>query len=203
VARLSDSVAPDLIELDDGTLGSGGNHLLTLNRLRAMAKGTPAEWVIVLEDDAVPVSRFRHYAEKMLDVAPAPLVSFYLGTGYPAQFQYRFQQAVKEDVRWIMHGWMRHAVAYAVSLDLVPSLTEHMTTLIRDRWAADDAISAYAIQQGLPVAYTNPSLVDHEDGPPVIGQRTHLGRPITGRKRPRRAMNYGTPLTIDDKAATV
>lgn len=212
VASLRQKVRPDLVEVDDGDLGVGGNHLLTLRQLQPIARRNWSEWVVALEDDALPVEAtfqhpyadFRHYADGALDHAPSPLVSFYLGTGHPTQYQARCAELVKSEASWIRHTHMRHAVAYAIHTSVLSALIDQMTPLVRDKWAPDDAISAFALRNAYDVAYVNPSLVDHDDKlPPAISARTFRGRITHSRKYPRHAHKFGPRGSYDDTCVTL
>lgn len=206
VAQLSADLNPDIVMMDyaEGGVGATVNHLQVMRWMdRHGAHGTN-DWAVMLEDDAICVDRFRDEVDACLDCAPTDIVSLYLGTGYPVQYQRQFAEAVAGGTRWIQHGWMRHAVAYAVKVDLLPGLIERMTELSRQRWAPDDAISAFALRRSEAVSYCNPSLVDHNDKlPPAIRQRTHLGMPTFGRKRSRRAHSFGVPLSWNDSSVTI
>ncbi|MDU1609372.1 MAG: hypothetical protein E6853_08150, partial [Enterobacter sp.] len=68
--------------IDDGNRGANWNHCRAL------------EWaaeqtcrVVVLEDDAIPVAGFTDLVGEWLYRFPDSLVSFYLGTGRPPQYQ--------------------------------------------------------------------------------------------------------------------
>ena len=191
---LHDTIMPDLVEVDDGTLGVMGNHLLTASKLYDYAEKVGSEWIVVLEDDAQPVLGFHSQLNALLDVAPSPVVSLYNGSGYPAQHQRKFAEAAAcHDICWIMHPYLRHAVAYALHKEAFGSgLLDELIELDMKRWAPDDAISAWAKRWGTLVAYTNPSVVNHQDGPPVIVARRHFGMTTFGRNRPRRAHWVGT-----------
>jgi hypothetical protein len=199
--HLSETIHPELIEPDDGTLGAGGNHLATLMALR---RKNPAAWAVVLEDDAQPVDGFREQVNAALQVAPSDVVSFYIGTGYPAQYQGAFTEALKMDVCWLLHPQLRHGVAYAISPGVQRALMIRMEKLISQRYAPDDAIGRWCMENRTPVAYTNPSLVDHEDGPTVVDYRYHLGHVSSpGRNRPRKAHKVGTRVTWSDSSVIV
>ncbi|HEX2616360.1 MAG TPA: hypothetical protein VHL57_02395 [Flavobacteriales bacterium] len=202
--RLSDEVDADIVCVDDGCSSADAtvNHLSALQWMAKHAR--LGDWAVLLEDDAIVVPGFREEAQACLDHAPTEVVSFYLGTGYPAQHQRAIADAVHKDVRWILHPWMRHAVAYAVQGELLPGLIEKVSEKSRENWAPDDAISAFCLRRGCSVSYSNPSLVDHNDFlAPVATSRTHLGMPTFGRKRSRRAHRFGTPLLWDATSTTV
>lgn len=197
IEYLRNEVYPDLIEVDDGTYGVMGNHCLTLEKLYENGRRSGREWIVVLEDDAQPVPSFHRQLSAALDAAPSRIVSLYNGCGHPAHRQQQFADLAKRaDVHWITHQYFRHAVAYAIHVDVIElGLIDHMIAMSRNRWAPDDAISKFArsvLRE--PVAYSNPSLVDHEDGPTMVKGRTSKGIPMLSRRRPRKAHWVGTRL---------
>lgn len=204
VDELSAQVKPDSVVWDDGTAGAGLNHLAVLTNLYQQM---PDAWLVVLEDDSLPVERFRDQMSQALAVAPTKIVSFYLGTGYPAQYQQRFTDVLNHpgwQPCWILHRQLRHGVAYAIHPDVSLLAISHMQRLIARNFAPDDALGAFASQNGEPVAYSNPSLVDHRDAGTVVDVRMHLGHPTApGRKRPRRAHRVGTRSTWHDTHVVV
>jgi hypothetical protein len=202
VDSLRDQVQADYVSVDDGTLGCGGNHLAVLTQLYEMS--ALRSWVVVLEDDALPVSDFRDQFTKVLEVAPSPLLSLYCGTGFPAQYQALFVEAVESGVCWIMHAQLRHAVAYALHPLILKAVLTRIEKLIEQRWAPDDAIGKWAMENHTPVAYTNPQLVDHDDTKTVIDYRMHLGHvSVAGRNRPRKAYNVGSREVWDRSEVAV
>lgn len=202
---LSCCVKADSVEWDDGKLGVTGNHAVALAMAYHNAHRGGQEWVVILEDDALPVVGFNEQLSAALDVAPSPIVSFYSGTGHPANYQARFAElSTRHDVCWILHQNMRHAVAYALHAEMFElGLRVAMTDAVIQRWAPDDALSKFARHHGISVASTNPSLVDHEDGHTVIKTRTSMGIPMITRRRPRKAHWCGTRMTWSDSAAYV
>ncbi len=99
--ELQQKVKAEFISIDDGTLGCNRNHHHVWNQL----SHSPTHWALVLEDDALPVDRFRAQAAAALGAAPTPIVSLYLGTSRPASWQYSIRQAVtradRVDACWI------------------------------------------------------------------------------------------------------
>lgn len=196
IEYLRERVYPDLIEVDDGTYGVMGNHCLTIEKLYENGRRSGQEWLVVLEDDAQPVEGFHRQVSAALDVSPSSIVSFYSGTGHPAQRQAQFAELHSHpELHWILWKNLRHAVAYALHVEVIEwGLVDHMLKMERNRWSPDDAISEFAKHHGMPVAYTNPSLVDHEDGQPMVKGRTSKGMPYIGRRRPRKAHWVGTRM---------
>lgn len=157
--QLNDTISADYLAIDDGTLGCTGNHL---NVWRWLHDNTSTEWSIVLEDDADPIADFRAQAAAALTVAPAPIVSFYLGP-YPPHFdpdkQHAIVQADATDAHWIVAPFLFHAVAVAIRTDQLGPILDHCTN--QPATPIDQAITSSCTT----VAYTWPSLVNHHDGP--------------------------------------
>jgi len=201
ITELCKAGIPDLIQEDRSNFGASLNHHMALRRAQDLAHDS---WLVVLEDDCLPVEGFRDQLAQALEVAPSPVVSLYAGTGYPAQYQARFTQAVESEACWLLHRQLRHAVGYALAPGISASVILGMEFFINRRFAPDDAISAWAASHGHPVAYTNPSLVDHRDTATIIDVRMHLGHPTSpGRKRPRKAYKVGQRSTWNDMCEIV
>ncbi|WP_454199575.1 hypothetical protein [Nocardia sp. Marseille-Q1738] len=173
-----------IISLDDGSIGADNNHL------RAWADTTTieSEWAAVLEDDAEPVAGFIHQAERALAVAPAPVVSFYVGTGRPMKWQDSIAKAItaadRVDAHWLTCNYLLHAVAVAIRTDLVD---DWLGWAHSSRRPIDERMSAWCLTRHHRVAYTAPSLVDHADGPTLISPH-----PLRRGDKPRRAWRTGT-----------
>lgn len=182
-----------LINLDDGGLGCSGNH----GYLHARLASEPG-WSVILEDDAQPLNSFADDLTWCLEHAPQPIVSLYLGTGYPSNWQPRIDKALEADTSWIVAPKLLHAVGYAIAPQIKGDLAQWMAQKRRGPgMAPDDAVSIWANKYKYLVAYTNPSLVDHRDVPTVL-----LGRPGNFRKkgsqRARHAHNTSQRLTWTD-----
>lgn len=162
-----------LLLIDTGDHGANWNHRRAL------------EWaaqqscrVVVLEDDALPVSGFVEKVADWLSRYNDALVSFYLGTGRPPQYQLEIATkliaADKGRSDFITLSRLIHGVCYSVP-------TKHIHKVL-DKWnhrqAADYAVGdAY----GGPVIYPCYSLVDHADGQPVEPARDN--QPRTERRK--------------------
>jgi hypothetical protein len=173
--KLVKTVSADYISVDDGTLQCDDNHEAVLTHLA----GIPSSFSVVLEDDAQPVEDFRQQIEACLPMSPSPIVSFYLGKKRPPHWQTRIKRALADaktvNASWLVSTHLLHAVGYAIRTDLIPSLLDHITTL-----PVDQHIGNWARQYGHLISYTNPSLVDHLDGPTIVdhpdGQPREAGR---------------------------
>jgi GR25 family glycosyltransferase involved in LPS biosynthesis len=169
------------LSIDDGALGCDRNHL----RVWQALTDHDATWSVVLEDDAQPIDDFHYQLEHALLNAPTPVVSLYLGKAYPVWWQPRIQVAIEhaqaERASFIVAKHLLHCVGVAIKTPLVPYVVR--TPQQPHAWPIDEHIGMVAQRhfQQPAIAYTWPSLVDHEDGPTL--QQHNDGLPRTpGRK---------------------
>lgn len=160
---------------------------------RALAAYEPtATHHLVLQDDAVPVPDFRRHATAALTEHPDALVSFYLGTSRPPQWQHAVDRACMTaddcDAAWITAPTLLHGVAIAIPTVEIPAM---LAWCERPQVPYDERIGMYwRYILDRPVFYTWPSLVDHDDGPTIA---THPDG--DARTAPRRARLVGWPQT--------
>jgi hypothetical protein len=178
------SVGACLLSVDNGVLGCEANHLSVLAGLCE----SDADWVCVLEDDAVPVPEFRTHLTAALAFAPMPIVGLYLGTGNPSGVvQQRIGVAMQSAQAWIVGDCLIGSVGYCVRTALVSDMLRG----IMDRTEELPLrISRWAQHSHIPICYTHPSLVNHCDDESI------QGRPLTEHERrtggARVAWCYGT-----------
>jgi len=147
---------------------------------------------IVLQDDALPIDGFRDHAIAALKQHPDTLVSFYLGTSRPPQWQPAVDDACMraEDAgaAWIEAPELLHGVAIAIPTSQISDLLSWCTLF---ETPYDQRIGSYWRRHLLrPILYTWPSLVDHDDAGTLVD---HSDR--AARDQPRRARLVGTPST--------
>ncbi len=165
--------------LDAHLLIDDGNHGANWNHRRAL------EWaaeqtcrVVVLEDDALPAADFTELVGEWLYRFPDSLVSFYLGTGRPPQYQMQVAErlivADKTRSDFITLPRLIHGVCYSVP-------PQHIERVL-SRWDSSKPAD-YAVGDacGGAVVYPCYSLVDHADGEPV--ERHPDSAPRTERRR--------------------
>lgn len=163
--QLMEDLPAAYLTMDNGSLGCEINHRKAWTYLASK----DAEWGVVLEDDALPVPNFREQAEQALAVAPSPIVSLYLGRHRPPHWMpaahAATDKASAEDACFITCTHLLHAVAVAIKTEYIQAMLDHTHTSVRP-W--DYAVAAWALSEGIPVSYTHPSLVEHQDGPTVV-----------------------------------
>jgi len=179
--RLAASMGAEIV-MDEGDCGALWGHTRAL-RLCAPLN----DRCVIMEDDALPVPDFRAKAQAWLDDYPDSLLSFYLGTGRPPQYQPQIAHAVTyaDDPDAVLClPQLIHGVCYSIPQQYVRAVVERLPLI----GAADFAIgNAWRAVSGEPVVYTIQSLVDHDDLPSVE-------RHPDGQKRtePRRAWRLET-----------
>lgn len=156
--QLAESLAAYLL-VDEDDFGANWNH----RRALEWAAGQNS-LVVVVEDDALPVEGFQALATEWLSRFPDSLISFYLGTGRPPQYQLEIATkliaADRERADHITMQRLVHAVCYSVPPKLIPKVLARWDASKPADYAVGDAC-------GGPVIYPCNSLVDHADGLPV------------------------------------
>lgn len=159
--------------IDDGNHGANWNH----RRALELAAEQPCR-VVVLEDDALPVQGFTEKVTDWLVRFPDDMLSFYLGTGRPPQYQMQVAErlivADKTQADYIKLPRLIHGVCYSVP-------PQHIERVL-SRWdSSKPADYAVGDAYGGAVVYPCYSLVEHADGEPV--ERHPDSAPRTERRR--------------------
>lgn len=162
---LADSVEADVLNVDytdatafeDRLAACVANHLTVLRLLQE--RRINERWVIVLEDDALPIGDFRLQAELALDYARAPVVGFYIGRSGAALNLEALTDAWARGKAWAEAHHMISAVAYAIRAN-------HLVNIIAGFDGAPGVsveahITRWAHSNMERFNYTIPSLVDH------------------------------------------
>jgi len=183
--ELAESLAAYLL-VDEDDFGANWNH----RRALEWAAGQNS-LVVVVEDDALPVEGFQALATEWLSRFPDSLISFYLGTGRPPQYQLEIATkliaADRERADHITMQRLVHAVCYSVPPKLLPKVLARWDASKPADYAVGDAC-------GGPVIYPCNSLVDHADGLPV---EKHPDRqPRRERRRAWRLATHDRNLTL-------
>ncbi|HBB9941841.1 hypothetical protein ABHD31_10115 [Enterobacter cloacae] len=159
--------------IDDGNHGANWNH----RRALEWAACQPCR-VVVLEDDALPVLGFSKKVSDWLTRFPDDMLSFYLGTGRPPQYQKEIAGMLVDADRvcgdHIVLSKLIHGVCYSPPQGRMA----HMLNAWNKTLAADYAVGEAF---GGRVIYPCYSLVDHADLPTV--ERHPDNEPRTERRR--------------------
>lgn len=170
--QLAESLNAYLL-IDEGWHGANWNHR------RAIEWASQQDCrVVILEDDAVLVNGFTEKVTAWLRRFPDDLLSFYLGTGRPPQYQLEIAtkliDADRRQTDYITINRLVHGVCYSVPL--------HKLQQVISRWnhrsPADYAVGDAC---GGSVIYPCYSLVDHQDSGAV--ERHPDNSPRTERRK--------------------
>jgi hypothetical protein len=176
--RLANVVDSSFIAVDDGTIGAGYNHR---NAWKYVHENSNSGWGIVLEDDALPVPNFRTQLWEALEKAPSPVVSLYLGRARPPAWQPGIMRTFGDlavdgnDPNWLMAPTLLHHVGVAMKSSLIPLMLDYVPWKMRGGAAIDEAIGMWCQRMHIQVAYSTPSLLDHDHTlPTLIQNRTSM-----------------------------
>ncbi|MEG5492875.1 hypothetical protein UXP25_21630 [Enterobacter kobei] len=157
----------------------GGNHGANWNHRRAIewAAEQPCR-VVVLEDDALPVQGFTEKVTDWLVRFPDDMLSFYLGTGRPPQYQKEIAGMLVDADRvcgdHIVLSKLIHGVCYSPPQGRLARMLSAWNKTLAADYAVGEAF-------GGRVIYPCYSLVDHADMPAV--ERHPDNEPRTERRR--------------------
>lgn len=130
---------------------------------RALRSGIAAgaDWHIVIQDDAILSEDFYTNVEKALTYVPTKtLVSFYTGKVRPYGDRVATAVAKTKYASWLRFHLLLWGVCIAVPTDHIV----HMLEYCEDRQEQyDTRIGIFYQRNMLPIYYTMPSLVDHDD----------------------------------------
>lgn len=168
--RLCDTLDATMF-LDDGTLGEPGNTRAALR----WAEQQDATHAIVIQDDAQPVDGFLELAHAAINERPDHIISYYLGTGRPAQAEAgaAIRQAKRGNAEWLTLQRLYWGVAWSTPTDLLPRLNRWLAT---HDGPTDRSIGHWMRTAKLRCSYVWPCLVDHKDDRSLIHRGAHIER---------------------------
>lgn len=152
------------------------------------------EYFCVLQDDAVLTPNFYENIESAIRGLPVKTIfSLYTGTARPLGQRVSGAVAKAKDGEWLRH----HQLFWGVGIVIPSDHIEPMLDFVEDiELQYDNKIGEFYCQNGLPVYYCIPSLVDHDDD---------LSSLIPGHgvlPEPRKAHRLATGLVSWNKTAT-
>ena len=159
--------------IDEGDNGANWNHRRAI------------EWaslqdcrVVIMEDDALLLPGFTESVREWVTRFPDNLISFYLGTGRPPQYQQQIAasliEADKRRSDYITMDRLIHGVCYSPPVSGLSRIMQNWNRTKAADYAVGDAL-------GSKVIYPCYSLVDHADG--VTVERHPDNQPRIERRR--------------------
>jgi hypothetical protein len=152
---LADILPNYQIFVDHESKGANANHL------RALRWASTQDCrVVIMEDDALPVSGFTDKVTEWLARFPDDMLSFYLGTGRPPQYQREIAGMLVHADRthgdYITLSKLIHGVCYSPPRHKLQQIVSKWNNTMAADYAVGDAC-------GGRVIYPCYSLVDHAD----------------------------------------
>lgn len=150
---------------------------------RALKAHLTGDWHIVLQDDVIITDNF--YTEALNAIQHAPvksLISFYTGTvrPLPGRVKSAVRRANEANACWLRGYLLFWGVGIALPTDHILPMLEYIAGR---KEPYDTRLGYFYMGNVLPVLYTNPSLVDHnEDMGSLLDHGKHA--------EPRRAHNF-------------
>lgn len=162
--------------------------------LRGVNRG---DWHIVLQDDAIiPDNFYQHVTDALSNAPVKSLVSFYTGTvrPLPGRVKSAVRRANEAGFCWLRGYLLFWGVGIAIPTDHILPMLE----FIEGQTEPYDTRLGYFYQRNmLPVLYTNPSLVDHNED---LGSLLDHGK----HPEPRVAHNFITgPVQWNNQALDI
>ncbi|HCD3741446.1 TPA: hypothetical protein NBY01_002214 [Enterobacter hormaechei] len=171
--ELASKLEADIVFMDEHSAGANSNHL---RALRWAAE--QSDRVIIIEEDALPVDGFRYKAQDWLARFPDDMLSFYLGTGRPPQYQKEIAGMLVESDRvnadYLVLSKLIHGVCYSPPQGRLARMLNAWNKTLAADYAVGEAC-------GGRVIYPCYSLVEHADLPTV--ERHPDNEPRTERRR--------------------
>ncbi|MFZ5350089.1 hypothetical protein [Enterobacter asburiae] len=171
--ELASKLEADIVFMDEHSAGANSNHL---RALRWAAE--QSDRVIIIEEDALPVEGFRDKAQDWLARFPDDMLSFYLGTGRPPQYQKEIAgmlvDADRVSADHLVLSKLIHGVCYSPPQGRLTRMLNAWNKTLAADYAVGEAF-------GGRVIYPCYSLVDHADMPTV--ERHPDNEPRTERRR--------------------
>ncbi|WP_104556592.1 hypothetical protein [Enterobacter sichuanensis] len=170
---LASKLEADSIFMDEHSAGANANHLRALSWAAEQS-----DRVIIIEEDALPVDGFRDKAQDWLVRFPDDMLSFYLGTGRPPQYQKEIAgmlvEADRVNADYLVLSKLIHGVCYSPPRGRLARMLNAWNKTLAADYAVGEAF-------GGRVIYPCYSLVDHADLPTV--ERHPDNEPRTERRR--------------------
>ncbi|HCT5192755.1 TPA: hypothetical protein ACT29Y_003711 [Enterobacter roggenkampii] len=170
---LASKLEADSIFMDEHSAGANANHLRALSWAAEQS-----DRVIIIEEDALPVDGFRDKAQDWLARFPDDMLSFYLGTGRPPQYQKEIAgmlvEADRVNADYLVLSKLIHGVCYSPPQGRLARMLNAWNKTLAADYAVGEAF-------GGRVIYPCYSLVDHADLPTV--ERHPDNEPRTERRR--------------------
>ncbi len=124
------------------------------------------DWHLVLQDDAILTPNFYENIEGAIKALPTAktMISLYVGQAKPLGRRVKEAVAKCYHATWLKHNMLTWGVGVVMPSDHIEPMLEMVS---EKRWATtpyDVRIGMFYQRNIIPIYYTMPSLVDHDEG---------------------------------------
>lgn len=172
------------------------------NGKRALLKGANrGDWHIVVQDDAILCPDFYNNLVGAINAVPSKsIISLYTGTARPLGKRVKTAVDKAEHCSWLQFWMLLWGVGIAIPSDHIEPMVEFVSAPPYDSAQYDNRIGYFYNRNRLPVWYTMPSLVDHDDEvPSLLGGH---GKDINGERRVAHRLATG-PVNWNNKVIDI
>lgn len=163
--------------------GKGASYGHTEAYKRVQEAYSEATHYIFIEDDAILSKDFANNVMKWLKKYPEQLISFYLGTSRPPQYQNDIIKKLQGSPELITLQKLIHGVCYAIPSQ---NASQAFSNARINHPPIDFQLgNLWKFYTGKDIIYTNPSLVDHLDETPIEQHADGIKR-----TQPRKAHHF-------------
>lgn len=129
---------------------------------RALLDGVgKGDWHVVVQDDAILTPNFYENIVNAIKVLTVKTIfSLYTGTSRPLGNRVKAAVDKAKDGEWLQHHQLFWGVGIVIPTDHILPMLEFVENI---ELQYDNKIGEFYCQNGLPVYYCIPSLVDHDD----------------------------------------
>lgn len=133
---------------------------------RSMLRGVQrGDWHLVIQDDAILTPDFYSNIERVIEAVPVKsVISLYTGTVRPLPERVADAARKAPEGSFLQHYMMMWGVGILIPADHIEPMLEYINEPKYDDTPYDTRIGIFYQRNRLPIYYTIPSLVDHDDG---------------------------------------
>lgn len=145
-----------------------------------LARPTGADWIVVVQDDAIPAAGFADALPTILAANAGALVCLFTA-GAPVRLAHRVREAHGRGVRYARHGWLdwTPTVATAWPAGQARRMVEWADRkgIPGDAQGDDNLVGKFVTSTRAECVLTAPCVVQHpDDAPSLIGRKSRGGR---------------------------
>ncbi|MFF1381498.1 hypothetical protein [Streptomyces sp. NPDC058308] len=150
----------------------GPPNALRAARLAWAAVSPDATHHLVLQDDALPAERFLERLHHLVAARPEAALSLFTEWGSRSSYALRIAAMLGHDLAPVVDDYVP-CVALVLPAEVARGFDEYVQAKIEAEQPDDLALLHYLTDQGTPTLVPVAQLVDHDNGPSLVGNSVH------------------------------